>query len=123
MEVCRNVTLVQAHNIKQPSISHLMTCQASQNISELALEIVNHDAVITHPVDLPFLRAGQLGWESLKFPLTFRRRRWQSGLLNDAVEIFVQPVEQEAQKLLRVMLVRAAELRCIGTDLFLMDSA
>ena len=83
-----------------------MTREALHAVPILPLDEVDDEAVVAHPVDLPLLLAGDLRGQLLELGLPFRRRL-DVALLQDPVQILVQAVQQEAQELLRVMLLRA----------------
>ena len=76
-----------------------MTRETLHAVSILSLEDVDDKRVVTHTVQLPLLLAGNLGRETLE-PRLALRRRLELGLQDDTVQVFVEPVEEEAQELL-----------------------
>ena len=76
-----------------------MTRETLHAVSILSLEDVDYKRVVAHTVQLPLLLAGNLGRETLELRLALRRRL-ELGLQDDTVQVFVEPVEEEAQELL-----------------------
>jgi hypothetical protein len=50
-----------------------MACKTLQSIPELTLEEVDNEAVVSHPINLPFLIAGNLLWQPLQLSLPLCR--------------------------------------------------
>lgn len=90
--------------------THLLASQAAHLISELALEALHDKAVVPHLVDLPFPLAHDLRRQRLQVVLAFRRHLDRRRLVHDVVAVLVQAVQEKAEELLRVVLLRAAEL-------------
>ena len=84
---------------------HRVTLGAHKQRLDLALEPVHNHAVVAHLVALPALGGPHFVW------LTSVVRVLDVRLLFDAVEVLVDAVKQEAQKLLRVVLLVASKLR------------
>ena len=89
---------------KREYSTHSVTREALHAVPILPLEEVHDEAVVAHPVDLPLLLAGDLRGQLLELGLPFRRRL-DVALLQDPVQILVQAIQQEAQELLRVVLL------------------
>lgn len=87
-----------------------MARKALHSVPILSLEEVYDKAVIAHAVDLPLLFARDLRRQLLELGFTFRCGL-DIPLLQDAVQVLVQAVQQETKELLRVVLLRARELR------------
>ena len=83
-----------------------MTREALHAVPVLALEDVDDERVVAHPVHLPLLLARDLRREPLELRLALRRRL-DLGLRDHAVEVLVQAVEQEGEEFLRIVLLRA----------------
>lgn len=98
--------------------THLVTRQAFNTVAELALEVVDDEAVVAHLVKLPLLLARKLGRKRLELRLPLRVVL-DGRLRQDAIQVLVEPVEQRAQKLLRVVLVRIGKLLREPADRFL----
>lgn len=89
--------------------SYLPTCQALQLIPELALEQVHNQTTIPSKVTLPLLFARNLRRQIFKLCLAFRSHvHWR--FLSDSVQVFMQAVKEELEKLLRVVLFGSLEL-------------
>ena len=83
-----------------------MTRHTLQPIPKLTLEKINNQTVIPHPPYPPLLLAGNLLRQALE--LRFVLRRWNPWrFVQHAIKVFVDSVEQKAQELLRVVLVRS----------------
>jgi hypothetical protein len=79
------------------------------------LEEVYDEAVIAHAVNRPLLFAGDLNWQALQFRLALRRGRVVR-LLENTVQVLVQPSEQETQEFLTILLFGAFELTSVRDD-------
>jgi hypothetical protein len=68
------------------------------------LEKIYDDAIVPLAIDLPLLLARDLLRKLLEllFP---SRRHLMRRLVEDTVQVLVQPIQQEAQKLLRIVLL------------------
>jgi hypothetical protein len=81
-----------------------VTCHAFHAVSELALEIVDDEAVVREAIKVPFLLACDLGRESLQFCFAF----WTCFnvvTVKNTVQVLVKAVEQKYHELLRVVLI------------------
>jgi hypothetical protein len=85
--------------------THLTARQALHLVTKLSLEIVHHNAVVPSLVPRPLVCARKLLWHPLELVLAFGRELLKLGFYNNSVEVFVQPIEQKDQKLLRVVLL------------------
>jgi hypothetical protein len=85
--------------VKKFDTTRFVTGQALKPTSELSLEKVDDDAIIPYEIDLPFFLACDLLWESLE-DLFSRGRHFVLRLVEHTVQVLVQPIKQEAQKLL-----------------------
>ena len=89
--------------------ARLAAREALQAVAELALEEVDDERVVARAVEVPFLLACELLREELELGFALGRAR-DGRFGEDAVEVFVQPVEEEVEELLRVVLFGAGEL-------------
>ena len=89
--------------------AHLVAREAFHAVAVLPLEDVDDERIVTHAVQLPLLLACDLRRQPLELRLALWRRL-EFGLHDDTVEVLVQAVEQEAQELLRIMLLCTREL-------------
>ena len=69
-----------------------MASEALHAVAVLSLEEVHNEAVVAHAVDLPLLFARELRRQPLKLGLSLGCR-FNLGLLDDPVEVLVQPVK------------------------------
>ena len=98
-----------------------MTRQALQAIAVLALEQVDDETVISHPINLPFFLRGDLWGQRLQSGFSLGRHfHWRRFVLN-TIQILVQPVQNEREELLRIMLICPGELLGKADDLFLLS--
>jgi len=97
------------------SDAHLAAFGIGTNDSafQLALEQVHDDGLVSQEMSVPRFFAYYLVWSAVAL-LHFHVR-----LLLDFVEILVQAVQEECQKLLRIMLVVSTKLWCVFADAFL----
>ena len=91
-----------------------MTRHTLQPIPELPLEKVDNETVIPHPINLPLLFARDLLRQLLQLGFT-HWRHFVIRFVQDAVQVFVQTIQQETQKFLRVVLLVPIELLCMHT--------
>lgn len=94
-----------------------MAGQTFEAIAVLPLKEIDDETIVALLVNLPFLFGGHLWRKRFECRLAlgrhFHGRRW----LLDPVEIFVQPVENEREELLRVvLLVGRRKLGCKAHD-------
>lgn len=71
---------------------------------------VDDDGLITLEVILPAIFCILLVIKAFRFNL------WDYWLLLDAIQVFVKPIEQEVQELLRVLLIIIIEIACETAD-------
>lgn len=87
--------------------AHGMTRLALDPAPELALEVVDHDRVVSHQVGLPLAVGCDLHRQRVELGLALGRHGQGRRPDLHPVQVLVQPVEEERQELLRVMLIRA----------------
>ena len=90
--------------------AHLAARQTLHLVAELSLEALDDKAIVPAAVDVPLALAHDLLRERLEVVLPFGAHLDRRRFRDDVVEVLVQAVEEEAKELLRVVLLRAAEL-------------
>lgn len=117
VDVCKK-RIQPSPRITNVGLPHLIASQTPQPIPKLSLEIINHDTIISRLPRPPLLFARNLLGQNLQLFLSLRRRL-QRRLLQNTVQILVKAIEEEDEKLLRVVLIRVPELFSVFSDYFL----
>ena len=89
MDVCQKIELRLLNKVWL--LTNLSASHTLELISELTLEKVDDDTIVTHPVYLPLLLTCYLLWQNFQFRFSFRRD-FVVWLLQNAIEVFVQTI-------------------------------
>lgn len=99
----------------------MVASQTLHPIPKLSLEIIHNQAIISHPIYFPLLLARDLLRQFFELCFAFGGR-FVVRFRNYTIEVFVKAIQEERQKLLRVMLVWTTKLGRVVTYRFLCGS-
>lgn len=85
--------------------TNLVASQTFQSVAILPLEQINNETIVPHPVDLPLFLGSDFWRQRLQCGLSLRGHLNSRRFMLDSVQVFVQTIQDEGEKLLRIVLI------------------